>query len=394
MTEIVRIAARGEGVTADGRHVPFAVPGDMLTPDGAVVPGPHHATPPCPHFPACGGCQLQHADDMVYADYLRDRIAHALRAQGLDVPKVRTPHLSPPRTRRRVTLQAERRGKAVVLGFNEGASHRIVDLRQCEVMLPELFALVAPLRRLLAHVLPDRSRGKVSLMRADQGVDVLLEGARIDGLAAVEAVADFGRRHALARLSVDEGDGPSARFVPGDVTVTLGGVPVALPEGAFLQATCDGEAALVGAVREAVGDASSVIDLFSGLGTFALALPGKTHAVEGARDAILALAATRRVTIEHRDLFRRPLVADELARFDGAVLDPPRAGAREQVTQLAASGVARIAYVSCNPATFVRDAAALVAGGYRLDWVQPVGQFRWSTHVEMVGAFVLSETRQ
>jgi len=141
-------------------------------------------------------------------------------------------------------------------------------------------------------------------------------------------------------------------------------------------------------------DASSVIDLFCGLGTFALALPAKVHAVEGARDAILALAATRRVTVEHRDLFRRPLARDELARSDAVVLDPPRAGAREQIAQLVGSSVARIAYVSCNPATFARDAAVLVRGGYRLDWVQPVGQFRWSTHVELVGAFVINEIPQ
>jgi len=159
---IVRIAARGEGATADGQHVSLAVPGDEIAPDGTIVAGPHHQLAPCRHFPACGGCQLQHADDAVYADYLCDRITHALRAQGLDVPYIRPPHLSPPRTRRRVTLQAERRGKTVLLGFNEGASHRIVDLRQCEVMLPELFALLAPLRGLLGTVLPDRSRGKVS----------------------------------------------------------------------------------------------------------------------------------------------------------------------------------------------------------------------------------------
>jgi 23S rRNA (uracil1939-C5)-methyltransferase len=387
VTEIVRIAARGEGVTADGRHAAFAVPGDMLASDGIVVPGAHHQTPPCRHFPICGGCQLQHADDPTYADYLRDRITHALQTQGLALPEMRAVHLSPPRTRRRATFQAERRGRNVIIGFNESASHRIVDLRECHVVLPELFALVAPLRTLLGKVMADKSRAKISMTRADQGVDVLLEGVTVEGLEAVEAVTDFGRAQKLARLSVDEGYGPSPRYVPEDVTITLGGVPVALPDGAFLQATADGEAALVAAVREAVGDAKATVDLFCGLGTFALSMPGTVHAVEAARDAILALAATRRVTVEHRDLFRRPLEPGELTRFDAVVLDPPRAGAREQTVHLAASTVPRVAYVSCNPSSFARDAAVLIAGGYKLDWIVPVGQFRWSTHVELAAAF-------
>jgi 23S rRNA (uracil1939-C5)-methyltransferase len=387
VTEIVRIAARGEGVTADGQHAAFAVPGDTIGENGVIVDGPHHQTPPCRHFPLCGGCQLQHADDTSYSAYLRDRITHALQTQGLVIPDILPVHLSPPRSRRRATLQAERRGRNVIIGFNETASHRIVDMRECHVVLPELFALVGPLRGLLGKIMVDKARAKVSMTRADQGVDMLIEGVTVEGLEVVEALTDFGRGQKLARLSIDEGYGPSPRYVPEDVTITLGGVPVALPEGAFLQATADGEAALVAAVRNAVGSSQANADLFSGLGTFALSLPGAVHAVEGARDAILALAATRRVTVEHRDLFRRPLDVAELARFEAVVLDPPRAGAREQIVNLAASTVPRIAYVSCNPSTFSRDATVLIAGGYKLDWVAPVGQFRWSTHVELAATF-------
>jgi 23S rRNA (uracil1939-C5)-methyltransferase len=387
LTEIVRIAARGEGVTADGQHAAFAVPGDTIGENGVIVDGPHHQTPPCRHFPLCGGCQLQHADDTSYSDYLRDRITHALQTQGLVIPDILPVHLSPPRTRRRATLQAERRGRNVIMGFNETASHRIVDMRECHVVLPELFALVGPLRGLLGKIMVDKARARVSMTRADQGVDMLIEGVTVEGLEAVEALTDFGRGQKLARLSIDEGYGPSSRYVPEDVTITLGGVPVALPEGAFLQATADGEAALVAAVRKAVGNSQATADLFSGVGTFALSLPGAVHAVEGARDAILALAATRRVTVEHRDLFRRPLDVAELARFEAVVLDPPRAGAREQIVNLAVSTVPCIAYVSCNPSTFSRDATVLIAGGYKLDWVAPVGQFRWSTHVELAAAF-------
>jgi 23S rRNA (uracil1939-C5)-methyltransferase len=389
---VVRLAARGDGVTESGRYVPLTAPGDRVAADGGVTPGPHHQTPPCRHFPECGGCQLQQVDDAAYGAYLADRIAFALVAQGLEPPDMRLAHISPPNSRRRASLKAERRGKAVLLGFHAEASHRIVDMRECHILRPELFALVAPLRPLLATLLGPRTGGGVAMTLADQGVDLLLDRVTADSLAATEALAGFARAHRLARLGVDDGYGPQTRWEPEPVTVTLGGAAVPLPPAAFLQATRDGETALVEAVREAVGAARTVADLFAGLGTFALSLEGRVLAAEGARDAALALkaaanAAGRPLFVEHRDLFRRPYTAAELSRFDAVVLDPPRAGAREQVAALAASSVPRLAYVSCNPATFARDARALADGGYRLDWVKPVGQFRWSTHVELVGAF-------
>jgi 23S rRNA (uracil1939-C5)-methyltransferase len=384
---IVRLAARGDGVTATGRFAAGSAPGDMLEADGSITPGPHRAVPPCRHYGTCGGCQLQHIDDASYANFVIDRIKGALAEQRIDAPVFAPVHLSPPNTRRRATLRAERRGKQVLLGFNEGASHRIVDLRECHVLLPELVALLAPLRRLLAVAMPDRGRATVTLARADQGIDLLLAGFEVEGLAAIEALNAFAETNGLARLSIDEGVGPSARWCPQPPTITLGSVAVALPDGAFLQATADGEAALVAAVRETVGDAATTLDLFAGLGTFALSLVGRVKAVEGSRDAALALIATRKVAVEHRDLFRRPLTVAELNIADVIVLDPPRAGAREQVAELANSTVARIAYVSCNPATFARDARWLIDGGYRLERIVPVGQFRWSIHVELAAAF-------
>jgi 23S rRNA (uracil1939-C5)-methyltransferase len=384
---IVRIAARGEGVTADGRFVPLSVPGDRVGADGAVVRGPAHVNTACGHFPSCGGCQLQHLSDTAYANYIIERISAALGSQGIAPPPIDKRHLSPPKSRRRVALTAARRGKSVMIGFNESSSNRIVDVHQCEVMLPELFRLIEPLRALLKPLLLEGTRGRVVMTMADQGVDLLLDSIEVDGLTAVEALTTFGEKHLLARLSVDEGYGASARYAPGPVTVTLGGVPVAFPEGAFLQATVDGEIALVEAVEAATSGAATIVDLFAGLGTFALSLPGKVHAVEGARDAILALGATKRVSVEHRDLFRRPLAAAELNRFDAIVLDPPRAGAAAQIAEIAASKVAKIAYVSCNPATFARNTKTLIDGDYRLEWIKPVGQFRWSTHVELAAAF-------
>ena len=390
---IVRVAARGDGVTADGRHAPLAAPGDTLLADGSLRPGPRRQTPPCRHFPDCGGCQLQHLDDRAYAEFLTARIAGALMQQGVEA-EIRAPALSPPRTRRRATLHAERRGRQVHLGFTEQSSHRLIDLQQCEILDPRLFALLQPLRGLLAAHLPANRRVNVHLALTDQGPDVLVDGLVTDSLNAIEAVTSFAQRHGLARLSVDDGLGPEPRWEPEPVTMTFGGIPVPFPPASFLQATPEGEGALVAAVREAIGSAKAVADLFAGLGTFALAMDSgvKVYAGEGAREAILSLKgaagrAQRPVFAEHRDLFRRPLVPKELDLFDAVILDPPRAGAKEQVEQLAASKVPMIAYVSCNPNTFARDAKTLIEGGYRLDWLLPVGQFRWSTHAELAARF-------
>ncbi|MGN6818890.1 MAG: class I SAM-dependent RNA methyltransferase [Sphingomonas sp.] len=387
---IIRVAARGDGVTADGRHAALAAPGDRLHADGTLTPGPHHQTPPCRHFPECGGCQLQHLDDASYARFIIDRIAGALAAHELETD-IRAPILSPPNTRRRASLHAEAKGGRIRLGFAEASSHAIVDIQECHILAPELFALVAPLRKLLAR-LGLKRRADVQMTSCDQGVEVLI-GASFDGLAAAEAIIAFCQQHNVARFATDDGMGPETRWEPEPVTITLGGVPVPFPPGSFLQATRDGEAALIGAVREAVGQAGTVADLFAGLGTFALSLvPARVYAAEAGRDAIMSLKgaaarAGRQVFADHRDLYRRPLTVEELGRFDAVVLDPPRAGARDQAAALAQARTPVIGYVSCNPSSFARDAMMLCEGGYRLDWVQPVGQFRWSTHVELAARF-------
>lgn len=394
VSEIVRIAARGDGVTADGRFVPLAAPGDAVTPNGDILQGKHHNPPQCSHYPECGGCQLQHLDDESYADFVRDRITIGLAAQDLAIPELAPVHLSPPHARRRASLKAERRGRRVLIGFNAGGSHRIVDLTDCAVLHPALFALVAPLRALLGQMLREKRVANIRMTLADQGADLLIDGIEADGLAASEALTAFAAENGLARLAIDDGFGPQTRWEPDPATVTLGGVAVSLPHDSFLQPTSDGEGVLAAAAIDAVGEAPMVADLFSGLGTFALALAGprKIYAAEAARDAAGALKsaagrAQRPVFVEHRDLYRRPLTTAELDRFGAIILDPPRAGAEEQVKALAAAKVPHIAYVSCNPATFARDARLLVAGGYRLTRITPVGQFRWSTHVELVAAF-------
>ncbi|MXP42414.1 class I SAM-dependent RNA methyltransferase [Altererythrobacter soli] len=392
--EIIRVAAKGDGITASGRHAPLAAPGDLLRDDGSLVPGPHHARPPCRHFPECGGCQLQHLDEETLAGFVRDRVVHAAEGQGL-APEILAPvHLSPPRTRRRATLRAINGGGRPLIGFHAEKSHRVIDMRECHVLAPELFALVEPLRRMLGH-----RRGKyamsIELALTDQGVDCAISGLELDGLQQTEAMLEFCREQKLARLMLDQGFGPEAFWEPEPVTVTLSGVAVGFPSGAFLQATRDGEAALAHAAREWLAGAEKVADLFSGLGTFAFALSDATSvlAAEAARDAHLAckMAAVRTgkpVEAAHRDLFRNPVRTEELRGFDGVVLDPPRAGARDQIEQIAGSGVSRVVYISCNPSSWARDAVVLKDAGYRLAELRPVGQFRWSTHVELASLFV------
>lgn len=411
--EILRIASKGDGVTASGRFAWGAAPGDLLREDGTLEWGPHHIQAACTHFGRCGGCQLQQLDEESLAAFVEGRVANASASQELGAETISAPYLSPPGARRRVSLRAESSGGRIVIGFREAKSHRLVELEECPVMAPELFAVLGPLRKLLimmGKAAPAKKGGKpgksarhqqarmaadIEMTLTDQGVDLGVKGLTAEGLAATEAMLDFSREHGLARLTMDGGYGFETVWEPVPVTVKLGGVHVPFPPGSFLQATVDGEEALVEAARGWLQGAATVADLFSGLGTFALALAGpqtKVLAAEAARDAHLACksAADRAqlpVFSAHRDLFRNPLQPDELSKFEAVLLDPPRAGAREQVECIAGSTVNRVVYISCNPSSWSRDAARLIEAGFRLVELRPIGQFRWSTHVELASYF-------
>jgi 23S rRNA (uracil1939-C5)-methyltransferase len=302
--------------------------------------------------------------------------------------------LSEPHSRRRASLKALRIQGRWIIGFAERGSKQIVDLNQCTIMAGELIALIAPLRQFLAKAGQKSKAIEIAMTLVDSGVDLLLKGLKADGLRSAEALIHFAQAHGLARLSVDEGFGPETRWEPEPVTITLGGVSVPFGHQAFLQATCSGEQALVAAVQQwAVGE--RIADLFAGLGTFSLTQKptAKVYAAEADRAAITNLQAAgrqagRQIFADHRDLFRRPLQPAELNRFSTVILDPPRAGARDQVAELAKSELANLIYVSCNPSSFARDAKQLIDGGFRLRHIQPVGQFLWSTHVELAAHFV------
>ncbi|MCZ8017789.1 class I SAM-dependent RNA methyltransferase [Novosphingobium sp.] len=410
--EIIRIAAKGDGVTASGRFAWGTAPGDLLHADGSVERGPHHVDPPCRHFGRCGGCQLQQLDEASLADFVEARVSNASSAQELGAEHITPPHLSPLASRRRASLRAESSQGRVVIGYREARSHRLVELSECPVLRPEIVEILPALRKLLIKLgqgqVAPKAKGKpgkhahaklaadLELTVTDQGLDLGIKGLAAEGLALTELLLDFARDHALARLTLDAGYGPDTVWEPEPVTVTLSGVAVPFPPGAFLQATVDGEAALVAAAREWLAGSATVLDLFSGLGTFAFALAGpetKVLAAEAERAAHHACkAAAGRsglpVHALHRDLFRNPLLPDELNRFAAVLLDPPRAGAREQVERIADSTVDRVVYISCNPASWAKDAAMLVDAGFVLKELRPVGQFRWSTHVELASLFL------
>lgn len=397
---IRRLGHLGDGVADGPVFVPRTLPGEVVEGDidGGRVPAPRIVTPspdrvaaPCPHYRTCGGCSLQHASDAFVEAWKIGIVRAALDAQGIET-SVRGIATSPPRSRRRATLHGRRLRKGAVVGFRGRASGTITAIPECRLVRPAILAALPVCEALTALGATRKVGMDLAITETDSGLDLSVSGARPLDRDDLLTVVRLAAETDLARLSWN-GDVVVERRPP---VVRFGRATIAPPPGAFLQATAEGEAVLVSAVRAAVGDARTVADLFAGCGTFSLPLAEKSeiHAVEGSTAMLTALDRgwrqtpdLRRVTTESRDLFRRPLLPDELSRFDAAVIDPPRAGAEAQARTLAASAVPVIAAVSCNPVTFARDARLLLEAGFRLDWVQVVDQFRWSPHVELAARF-------
>jgi 23S rRNA (uracil1939-C5)-methyltransferase len=406
------LGAQGDGVAhwrGETIFLPFTVPGDRVRAEiglrrgsgregrvvARLVDGPGRIAPACPHFARCGGCALQHLAPEHYRAVKLGALGEALRRVGID-PAVVAPLKTVPPDRRRARLGLTRPRDAAapaVAGFRERFRHDLVDVRECAVLEPALFALIGPLRRAVVAMLPPGGAAEATLTRCDSGVDLLIEAAGPPALVALEALAALAEEHDLARIVWRDGrdDTPIVERRP--VRIVFSGVAVPFPPGAFLQASAAAEAVLVAEVIAGAGEERPALDLYAGLGTFTLALAqsGAVRAVEGDAVAVAALtqAAVRisGVTVERRDLDRNPLSPIELAPFAAAVFDPPRAGALRQAEALAGSTIATVVAVSCNPATFARDAARLVAGGYRLEKATPVDQFVWTPHLELVGVF-------
>ncbi|PQA87053.1 class I SAM-dependent RNA methyltransferase [Hyphococcus luteus] len=404
---IGEIGARGDGVAnVDGERVfvPLTAPGDMARIsfrgkrgeiDTILEPSDHRGEPVCGYFGRCGGCALQHLDAAYYRDWKRNLVITALVREGFDENLVAPLFSCPSASRRRASFAVKRTAKGLVFGFNARRSAQIVDIDHCPVLAP-VFAENLPALRALAEAAPARWRGfDLAVTFCDNGLDAALTGGDAeDDLTGPEilALTDAARAGGVARLTVE--GAPVAAFAA--PCVRFGGVPVAVPPGGFLQASREGEAALSDFVVSHLKGAKHIADLFSGCGTFSLPL-AKNAAVDAfdtdapavaALDAAARAAGLRHpVKAETRNLFERPLRAEELKIYSAAVFDPPRAGAEAQAAELARSSVPVVVGVSCNPQSFARDASILREGGYRLSQVLPVDQFVFSPHVELAGLF-------
>ncbi len=391
---IEALTLTGQGVAEDGSRWPRVLPGEEIDGEGRIlVPSPERVSPPCRHFKSCGGCAMQHASDGFVAGWKAGIVEKALTARGISA-QIETVLTSPPDSRRRAKLSGRRTRKGAIVGFHGRASETIAEVPDCRVITPGLREVLPTLERITARAASRKGELDLTVTDSPSGVDLSVTGGPEPDFAAITDLTAIAQDAGLSRLTWN-----------GEIVVTLadpvqpmGRAQVAPPPGAFLQATRQGEAALVDHVRRAAHGAGRVVDLFAGCGTFTLPLAetAEVHAVEGDGAMLAALdrgwrmaPGLRRVTTEARDLFRRPLMPDELD-FEVAVIDPPRAGAEAQVQQFAAARVSTVAMVSCNPVTFARDVEALISGGYSLGPVTVVDQFRWSPHVELCATLTLT----
>ena len=400
---INRLGQLGDGVI-DSPHgeifAPFTLPGEHI--EGEVKSGriydpkiikpvSDRIKPSCKHFKNCGGCTLQHASDSFLSDWKITKTKEALSQVNLH-PTFRKIINTKKESRRRATFAAKRTKKGSMVGFHGRASDIIVEITECPVSDPILLSGMSAFSKFALLGSSRKAVLRISATVSGKSLDVKVDNGKELSATEISKFAQICNQSKIIRLMwnndiIAQSNPPSQ---------TMGLAQVVPPSGAFLQATKTGEAALVETVLEIIGPAKRVVDLFSGCGTFALPISNKAavHALESDQNMISALDSGWRIVgglhnilAEKRDLFRRPLMPDEFKNIDAVVIDPPRAGAISQVTELAKTNVKRIAFVSCNPATFARDASILCNNGYNLDWVQVVDQFLWNSHVELVAQF-------
>jgi len=413
---VERVGARGDGIAQHAGapvYLPFTAPGDRVRARlGArrdrgragqvlALPSPGaRETPACRHFGTCGGCALQHLAPEAYRAMKEEQVRAALRHRGLDEGAVAPLQALPAGIRRRARLALERtRDGESRLGFRERASHRVVDMQECPMLDPRLTRLLPALRALLPVLLRAGERGEATMTAAENGVDLLLQLPQPPDYPLLQQLGELAAREDVARLCwrPDEYAAPIPIAVRRAPRVLFAGAAVEIPAEGFLQASEPADRLLASLVLQGLGSAERVADLYCGVGTFALAVASGGARVRGFDASAAAVAALRRAAVqsglsdrlaaEVRDLARQPLMPEQLAAFDAVVFDPPRAGAEAQARGLAASAVPVLVAVSCNPASFARDARILVDGGYRLARVVPVDQFIWSPHVELVAEF-------
>jgi len=405
---IDHVGHRGDGVslsTGEALFVPYTLPGETV--EAALVPGhpdrrrllvletasPERIPPFCPHFGICGGCAIQHWQVARYQAWKRNLVVDTLAGAKLDceVAELIDAHGA---GRRRATFHA-RMGTHEILkvGFSAANSHEIVPIDHCPILDPGLKGALEAAWALSEALKPTGKPLDIQVTATSNGLDVDIRGSGPLPSSRVTALSRLAEQHGLARLT-RHGELVLMRKPP---VIAIGAAQVTLPPGSFLQATVAGEATLAKLVQERIGRAKRIADLFCGVGPFALRLASVAQiaafdsdagAVSALQKAASATSGLKPVKAEARDLFRRPLMPQELREIDAVVFDPPRQGAQAQAQQLAASKVAVVIAVSCNVATFARDIKLLIDGGYKLETVVPVDQFRHSPHVELVARLV------
>ncbi|MGR8959797.1 class I SAM-dependent RNA methyltransferase [Rhizobium leguminosarum] len=404
---IEKLGAQGDGIASSASgpvYVPFSLPGETVAiarvkSQGTIMsittPSPDRQEPPCRHFGpdgvngTCGGCTLQHMADAPYRAFKRQLVIDALKSKGL-TPEVGEIVPARPGERRRVVFAARKTEKDMLVGFNQAESHHIVAIEECPISSAGIIARLPAIRAIAASLATSAEPFRVAVLETLSGLDISVD--------EVKKLSDPQRRKAIetalglrgiARVSLNG----EILVEPSKPMVEFGGVQVSPPPGSFTQATKPAEEAMAELVIAHAGKAKRIADLFAGSGTFSLRLAriGRVHAVEAEAKALAALDHAARntqglkpVTVEKRDLFRRPLMTQEFKPYDAVVFDPPRAGAEFQCQELARSAVKKIVAVSCNPLTLTRDLAILVEGGYRITQVTPIDQFLWTSHVEVV----------
>jgi 23S rRNA (uracil1939-C5)-methyltransferase len=400
-TAIVALDAHGHGVSANGAIVPGALPGErsLVRLQGKAAelvatlePSPERAEPICPWFGRCGGCVAQHMSASLYRAWKRDLVVDALKRESVSakVEDLVDAHGS---GRRRATFHARfPHGEPDEVGFMRARSHDIVAIDACPLFSPAMTGAIAAARALSADVRGLTKPLDIGVTATLDGLDVDLRGTGPLGRIETQKLARTADTLDLARVS-NHGQALIERRPP---RVAFGDAIARIPPGGFLQATEAGEAWLAAFAEHELGDSKRVADLFCGTGAFALrlarahdvlAVDADAAAISALRTAAAATPGSRKLATETRDLFRRPLRVDELAGFDAALIDPPRAGALEQARALAASALPLVVSISCNAATFARDARVLIDGGFHIGPVTPLDQFRFSAHVEIAAVF-------
>ncbi len=415
---IDHIGAGGDGVAFTGEQekifVPFGAVGDVLdvtvTDEKAkyksavineiIEPSEHRAKPICQHYGTCGGCRLQHITQEYYKDFQEQHVRKTLQQRGFEDIEVAAVSLSPLKSRRRARFNAVKNSKKLTLGFSERAKNKLFDLKECPVMKEDIISLLPSLRRFLEKILAQDQKMAVQVTLCENGFDIVLESKGEPDLSLRMEIAGFADENDIARISwfdtslkKPQYERLCERRMP---FVYFGSRKIMIPPGSFLQATKEGEAALSRAALSFLKDCVNIVDIFAGCGTFGVAALSRlnVHAVEYSKEMSNALLSStnllknaKELTTEIRDLYVRPLNEFELSKFDGAIIDPPRAGAKAQIEEVVRSSLKKLVMISCNPATFARDARLLVDAGFTMEKIKPIDQFLFSPHLEIAACF-------